>query len=188
MAIEESALTEGALAALVSRAQESDPDAWEALYRRAYPALLRFARRRLSNDERAEEAVSETFARAYQAIGRFRSKGGGFDAWLFTILRNVVLESYRRAGRFAADISDSPSAEPEPLERFLHDEEAAAVRVAFQRLAPEDREVLELRVVAELSAEAVARVLGKRPGAIRMAQSRALRRLRKLLNDQEVTA
>ena len=58
-------------------------------------------------------------------------------------------------------------------------EQAAAVRVAFERLAPEERELLELRVQGGLSSEEVGRLLGKRPGAVRMAQARALQRLRR---------
>ncbi len=186
-AIDPEALTDDALSALVARAQASDPDAWEVLYRRAYGPLFRFARRRLRSDEHAEESVSETFVRAYQAIGRFRPRGGGFDAWLFTILRNVVLESFRRAGHRATVLAEpGSSTQPEPLEHVLHEEEAAAVRLAFERLSPGDRELLELRVIGELGTEDVASVLGKRPGAVRMAQARALKRLRKILQEREV--
>ncbi|MBV9285708.1 MAG: hypothetical protein JO176_13890, partial [Acidimicrobiia bacterium] len=64
-------------------------------------------------------------------------------------------------------------------------EEAAAVRKAFGRLADGDRELLELRVVGGLSAEETAEALGRRPGAVRMAQSRALGRLRRLLVEDE---
>src|SRR5215510_2386633 len=68
---------------LVSRAQGNDADAWEALYRMAYPGLLGFARRRLARREEADDAVSETFARAYGRIDRFQWEGAGFNAWLF---------------------------------------------------------------------------------------------------------
>jgi RNA polymerase sigma-70 factor (ECF subfamily) len=72
-------------------------------------------------------------------------------------------------------------AQPCPLEHVLHDEEAARVRSAFALLPAGDRELLELRVVAGLSYEDVAAALGKRPASVRMAQSRALSRLRKHL-------
>ena len=63
----------------------------------------------------------------------------------------------------------------------LADEEAADLRAAFAALPAADREVLALRVIAGLSADDVARVLGKRAGAVRMAQSRALGKLRSAL-------
>jgi RNA polymerase sigma-70 factor (ECF subfamily) len=175
--------------ALVARARAGDPDAWETLYRRAYAPLFWYARRRLPSDGHAEEAVSETFVRAYDAIGRFRPSGRSVDAWLFGIMRNVVLEAYRLTGRVGgtpveAQVAAAGPAAAEPLERLLADEEAGLLRAAFERLSPEDQEVLELRVIAGLDSEAVGRVLGKRPGAVRMAQARALARLRRALEEE----
>jgi RNA polymerase sigma-70 factor (ECF subfamily) len=73
---------------------------------------------------------------------------------------------------------------PGPLDHVLGREEATGLRRAFDRLAEEDRELLELRVVAGLDAAEVGRVLGKRAGAVRQAQSRALARLRVLLEEE----
>ena len=60
---------------------------------------------------------------------------------------------------------------------------ADRVRAAFARLSPEEQELLELRVVAGLSSDGAASVLGKRPGAVRMAQARALGRLRVMMEE-----
>ncbi|MBA3429862.1 MAG: hypothetical protein H0U16_00025 [Actinobacteria bacterium] len=68
-----------------------------------------------------------------------------------------------------------------PLEEVLANEEEESLRAAFIRLSDDDREVLELRVVGELDARQAGHVLGKRPGAVRMAQSRALERLREFM-------
>ncbi len=161
---------------LVERARGSDPDAWEVLYRRVYPGLLAYATRRLDAD-RARDAVAETMARAVAGIERFAWKGGGFDAWLFGILRHVVIDAHRARARHRGEPIDGGDGAG-PLDHVLDAEEAAALRAAFAALDAADRELLELRVVAGLSAEQVGSVLSKRPGAIRMAQSRALERLR----------
>lgn len=167
---------------LVWRAQNADRAAWEALYRATYPGLLAYARRRLWGRTEADDAVSETYARAYRRIGDFRWTGAGFVAWLYGILRNVVLEAQRPERRSHAFVPGVQRVEDDCLDGVLLDEEAAAVRAAFASLSPEDQEVLELRVIADLSAEDVAVVVGKRPGAVRMAQSRALTRLRAALD------
>jgi RNA polymerase sigma-70 factor (ECF subfamily) len=73
--------------------------------------------------------------------------------------------------------------ELDPLGYVLRDERANDVRAAFSRLSSDDREVLELRVVGGLNADDVAVVLGKRAGAVRMAQSRPLARLRDELQE-----
>jgi RNA polymerase sigma factor (sigma-70 family) len=175
--------------ALVERARAGDADAWEELYRRAYPGLLGYARRRLPSQQ-AEDAVSETMTRAVAGIGRFAWQGVAFDGWLYGIHRHVVTDAQRTHARSprSGNGSEPPevaSNDPCPLETLVHTEELDAVRAAFGRLDPADRELLELRVVGGLSADEVSAVLGKRSGAVRMAQSRALTRLRRLLAEED---
>lgn len=170
---------EHGLHALVARARVGDVDAWELLYRRVHPQLQAYARRRIP--DRADDVVSETMSRAMAKIDSFTWQGAGFDAWLTGICRNVVHEQWRAAGR------DLPDADPAagradlgegPDEAAVAADRAAALRVAFGRLSEEDRELLELRVVAGMGARQVGEVVGKEAGAVRMAQSRALSRLR----------
>ncbi len=166
---------------LVRRAQASDPDAWETLYRATYAGLLAYARRRLWGRAEADDAVSETFARACNRIADFQWTGGGFTAWLYGILCNVVMETQRRSRRTSPLLPPDERVEDDSLEGLLLDEEATAVRAAFATLSSDDQEILELRVVGGLTADEVAVVVGKRSGAVRMAQSRALARLRTAL-------
>ncbi|APR81742.1 RNA polymerase sigma-70 factor [Minicystis rosea] len=147
-----------------------------------------YAGRRL-DPEAARDAVSEAMARAVARIDRFTWEGSGFDAWLFSILRHVVIDAQRAAmHRACADApEDAPCERPGPLDLLLGAEASSAVRAAFKRLSTFDQEVLELRVVAGLSSDEVAAVLGKRSGAVRMAQARALSRLRELLEEEHAT-
>ena len=169
---------------LVARAAGQDPDAWEELYRRSYRRLFGFARRRLPDDLAAEDAVSETMTRALDSIGRFTWQGGGFDAWLYGILRNVVHEAGRRAnGTGTSDHRTGRPRDPGPEEHAIADEQRDAMRDAFDRLGADDREVLELRIHGGLSSEEVGRLLGKQPGTVRMAQARALDRLRTIMEE-----
>lgn len=170
--------------ALVARAQRGDADAWEALYRRVYPALLAYASRRLDK-EAARDAVSEAIARAVARIDRFTWEGPGFDAWVFSITRHVVIDAQRAASHRVSDGApdEAPSGEPGPLDHLLGAERSSAVRAAFHRLSAFDQEVLELRVVAGLSSDEVAAVVGKKAGAVRMAQARALEKLREQLEE-----
>jgi RNA polymerase sigma-70 factor, ECF subfamily len=176
------------LRATVDRARSGDAAAWEELYRGAYPRLLGYARRRLDGDASPEDAVLETMTRALERIDRFQWRDGGFDAWLFGILRLVVLE-HRRADRRARPVERLPDvpapSENGPAEVAERRERRGLMRRAFARLSDGDRELLELRVVAELSADEVARVVGKRPGAVRMGQARALQRLRATVRESE---
>ena len=163
-----------------------DSDAWESLYVLTRPTLWRFARNRLATSDQAEDAVSETLVRAMSAISRYQTRGqsrghegpGALIAWLVGIERNVINEMYRAGNRLRAVPDPVETPAPDSVDRVVADDEARALRAAFAELPSDDQELLGLRVVARLDAETTARVLGKRPGAVRMAQARALGRLR----------
>ena len=110
---------------IVDAARDGDQDAWETLYRGVYPRLHAYLARRVGYD-RAEEAVSETMARAMEGIDRFTLGPAGFDGWVFGIARRVSADHYRREDRderYKAAIVIAGGAVgvgPEPGEKPLH--------------------------------------------------------------------
>jgi RNA polymerase sigma-70 factor (ECF subfamily) len=167
---------------VIRRAAAGEHAAWEHIFRRVYPNLAAFAARRVGPDA-ADDIVNETMSRAVAGIGRFRWTNEGIEPWIFGIARKVVADHHRRAGRRRRGDAAVPSAgeRPGPMELVVLGEEHDAVRAAFDTLPAADREILELRLIAGLTPEQVAAVIGKRPGAVRTAQTRALARLRRLL-------
>jgi RNA polymerase sigma-70 factor (ECF subfamily) len=123
-------------------------------------------------------------ARAVTRIDTYVGNDEGFAPWLFGICRHVVADTQRQTyrplppGLLRADVDG-----PGPAEAVLDAEEQALVRAAFARLDPDERELLELRVVGGMSSAEVAAALGKAPGTVRMAQMRALGRLRTFLEE-----
>ena len=167
---------------MVDRARHGDAAAWECLYRAVYPRLRAYATARCGTAP-AEDLVNETMARAVASIRRFRWEANGFDPWLFGILRRVCAEHHRREGRQRRkDARVGPDRHgPDPTERVELADDHAAVRKAFAQLTSDEREILELRLISQLSAEDTGRLLGKQAGAVRTAQSRALANLRSLM-------
>lgn len=162
-----------------------DPDSWDEVLRRLYPRLRAFGARRVAPDE-VDDIVSETMTRAVTNIGRFHGEEGALDGWLFGIARNVAADHQRRLRRFRrTDRHRVDIAPTSPDEALLLDSDHASVRAAFDKLSPTERDVLELRVIGGLSAEQTALALGKRAGAVRVAQSRALAHLRRLLDTSD---
>ncbi|MDQ6909806.1 MAG: sigma-70 family RNA polymerase sigma factor [Actinomycetota bacterium] len=165
----------------VEGARHGDLEAWELLYRNAYGRLWAYSARHAGTDA-AEDLVAETMARAVAGIARYRWGPSGFDAWLFGILRHVCADHHRRDSRDRGRPVPSPqSADSGPGDAIELDEEHAQIRRAFERLSESEQQLLELRVIAGLSGDEVARILGKRASAVRTAQSRALAHLRELL-------
>jgi RNA polymerase sigma-70 factor, ECF subfamily len=170
---------------VVEQVKRSDPDGWEALYRDAYTPLLSYAARRLDTREAADEAVSEVFARAYERIDQFTRRNGGVHVWLFGILRDVVLDAQRASARqIALGEQDRGNANSGRADEVVPLEGNDYVRAAFEELPEEDRELLELRAVGGFGAKGVGAVVGRKPGAVRKAQSRALTRLRTLIAEE----
>lgn len=185
---------EGAeLRELVERAREQSPDAWEQLYRQYRPRLISYAHRRLPSVHAAEDVVSEAFSRAIASIEGFSWQGIGFVGWMYGITRNVVLEKNRAATR-DRNLDDRETSAAHTDGRLVMDEvgnevenehDRALVRRVFSELDDADREILELRIVGELSASEVGVILDKNPGAVRMAQSRALDRLKAAMKEAQ---
>lgn len=171
---------------VVAAACQGDRDAWETLYRRLYPKLRAYMARRIASDH-VEDAVSETMTRAVKGIDSYQLGPAGFDGWMFGIAKRVAADHHRKAKRTqrqdgaAAGMADVVEDGLAPGELVVAADDHDEMRTAFSQLSLSDRELLELRVVAGLSVEQVASTLGKRPGAIRTAQSRALGKLRQLL-------
>lgn len=158
-----------------------DGQEWQALHERVYPVMMNYAFRRLSNVDLARDAVAEAMARVVASRDRL-VQAVSPEAWCIGVLRNVVADIHRRSYRERNRGVESPlTASREAGERLELDDEHQAVRTAFDRLNESDRDVLQLRVIAGLSSEEAAEVLETTPGAVRMAQSRALERLRQLL-------
>jgi RNA polymerase sigma-70 factor (ECF subfamily) len=172
--------------AVIDAARRGDDAAWETLYRDLYPKLRAFLARRVGADE-AEDAVAETMSRAVAGLNRFTLGPAGFDGWVFGIARHVAADHHRRRARRGSEVlvgqryAAEQHRDDVAADGLVLDDDYAAVRAVFARLDESDRELLELRVVAGLSADQVAAVLNKRPGAVRTAQSRALGRLRQLM-------
>jgi len=172
---------------LVEAATAGDDAAWETLYRSLYPRLRAFFVRRVG-DEHADDTVGETMMRAVASIDRFVWTDAGFDGWVFGIARHVAVDHHRRQDRvrryhhitrmFSGNKTDGTA----PVEQDLViGDDQALIRDLFTQLTAAEQEVLELRVIAGLSAEQVGEVLGHKPGAVRTAQSRALAHLRQLM-------
>ncbi|XTZ17528.1 RNA polymerase sigma factor [Micromonospora echinospora] len=178
----------GDLNAVVTAAQSGDEEAFRLLYRTLQPGLLRYLTALVGAD--AEDVASETWLQVARDLTAFT--GGEFRAWAVTIARNRAMDHLRRQRRRPSvpvpvqSLSELPgdSDTAEHAGETLGTESAIAL---IATLPPSEAEAVLLRAVIGLDAESAARVLGKRPGAVRTAAHRGLRRLAALLGDGEST-
>lgn len=155
--------------------------AFSALYRDLNPPLLRYFASRVPAD--AEDLAAETWMGAADRIGSFSGGEQDFRRWLFTIAHHRMVQYWRSASRrrdhCVPDAELLDHADPaSPSEEVVASISAvsAAARIA-SLLTPEQAEIVLLRVLGGLTVDEVAEVVGKRPGAVRVAQHRALKKL-----------
>ena len=156
-------------AALV-RAAQQDPQAFSALYRRHYAAIVGYLHRRVGDPHLAEDLAADTFIAALDSIGRYRPTGAPFRAWLLRIATNLANNHVRRTARRRTRLSY--------VERWREDhdpepDEHALARAALLRLSADHQAVLCLHHVEGLGVEAVAEVLGCRVGTVKSRLARA---------------
>jgi len=134
--------------------------------------------------EDPDGAANEVFLRVFGGLDRFDGTEGRFRSWVFAIAHNLVIDDRRRRSRrprqavLDGDVGPAtPGADEEALV-VLGDER---LRALLAELPPDQRDVVLLRIVADLSIEDTAAALGKRPGAIKSLQHRAVASLRRRL-------
>lgn len=145
------------------------------------PAVAAFLRARGSRE--ADDLTSEVFLAVFDRLGAFEGGEPEFRAFVFTIAYRRLTDELRRRSRRGEheewqqelDERRAPSAEHEALARLSDD----ATRAMLDGLSPDQRDVMVLRIIGDLTVEQVAHVLGKRPGAVKALQRRALETLRK---------
>jgi RNA polymerase sigma factor (sigma-70 family) len=171
---------------LLSRARAGDTAALDELCARYLPRLRRWAHGRLPAWARGaldtHDLVQDTMAHVVLRLPTFEPRhDAAFQAYLRQALMNRVRDEIRKAQRHpAADPLDSsrPSADPSPLEEAIGREALDRYESALERLRPEDREAIIVRIELGLPYTDVAEALGKpSPAAAHMAVTRALVRL-----------
>ncbi|MFJ2028373.1 sigma-70 family RNA polymerase sigma factor [Streptosporangium sp. NPDC087985] len=171
---------------LVLRAKTGDTDAFGTLYDRYLDLVYRYVYFRVGSHPLAEDLTSETFLRALRRIADFTWQGRDFGAWLVTIARNLITDHFK-SGRYRLEVStakviDTPLDGPHIPENavvtaMVNDRVLGAVR----GLSPEQQECVVLRFLHGMSLAETALIMGKKSGAIKALQFRAIRALARAL-------
>jgi RNA polymerase sigma-70 factor (ECF subfamily) len=171
-------------ATLVASAQGGSADAVRDLLMQVRPAVLRYATARIGRRDVAEDVTQEVCIAVLTALPAYQDTGRPFRSFVFGIAAHKVADAHRAAYRsrdvVTDDLPDAPDVAAGPAAGAVRRPAARRAMTLLGQLPHDQRELLLLRVAAGLSAEEVGDVLGMSPGAVRVAQHRALARLRDL--------
>ncbi|AQT81362.1 RNA polymerase subunit sigma [Mycolicibacterium litorale] len=174
------------LDAAVAEAVAGSRDALREVVETIRPIVVRYVRARLGATERvglsADDVAQEVCLAAIQALPRYQDQGRPFLAFVYGIAAHKVADAHRAAARNRSDPTDVVperySLEAGPEQMAVQSDSAARMTQLLQILPEKQREILMLRIVVGLSAEETADAVGSTPGAVRVAQHRALAKLK----------
>ncbi|QBJ95458.1 sigma-70 family RNA polymerase sigma factor [Rhodococcus sp. ABRD24] len=171
----------------VTAAAQGDRNALAQVLKSIRPLVVRYCRARVGAAERgqlsADDVAQEVCLAVMTALPRYQDQGRPFMAFVYGIAAHKVADAHRNAARNKSDpvaeVPDVVSAEDSPEERALNSEASRQMSALLETLPEKHREILVLRLVVGLSAEETAAAVGSTAGAVRVAQHRALAKLKK---------
>lgn len=137
------------------------------------------------------ELTNDVFVRVFRGLSGFEGDEQRFRSWVFTIAHNRIIDERRRVSRRPA-IDGHASEDLDVVAGDVEEDALASlgderVRELLEGLSPDQRDVVLLRIVADLPIEAVAEALGKRPGSVKALQHRAIAALRRQMESQRIS-
>ncbi len=174
---------------LIGDAVDGKPYAVEGVLRRIRPLVVRYCRSRVGGQEKtfasADDVAQEVCLAVLTALPSYRDQGRPFLAFVYGIAAHKVADAHRSASRNraepVAEVPDTQDLADGPEAQVMQGEFAWRMAQLLETLPDKQREILRLRIVVGLSAEETAEAVGSTPGAVRVAQHRALGRLRGVL-------
>jgi RNA polymerase sigma-70 factor (ECF subfamily) len=173
----------------IQRAQQGDTTVIGALYEQYHLGIYRYFYYRIGDIHTAEDLAAEVFLRMIHSLPGYQHKGVSIQAWLYQIAHNLAIDHYRKARLRNHDpLEDHTLPHPDnvdaTVQRSLDSEE---LKHALDRLHDDQREVIILRFIADMSIDEVSQVVQKTQDSVKGLQRRGLAALRQALESQEVS-
>ena len=173
------------IAALVTLAQQGDPEAFGEVYDAYVDSIYRYLYYRLGSHALAEDLTSETFLRALRRLDSFTWQGKDIGAWFVTIARNLVTD-HVKSSRFKLEVTTADMLDADRATGGVEDEvmsrlDSAVLLDAIRQLKAEQQECIVLRFLQGLTLAETAKVMARSEGAVKQLQLRAVRALAKMV-------
>ncbi|NWG17012.1 MAG: sigma-70 family RNA polymerase sigma factor [Chloroflexi bacterium] len=171
---------------LLAQARQGSQDAMMQIYESYFSPIYNFIRLRVDDQHMAEDLASEVFIKLMSAFRSHTAPHHSLRGWLFRVARNIIHDHYGRARQLTTEaleewMPESPDNDPEV--QFMRALDIERTRHALRTLSAEQQEVLILRFGQMLSLEETADIMGKKVGAVKSLQFRAINALRQAFGE-----
>jgi len=163
--------------ALILEAMKGNPLALAAVYDFYARRIYRYFYSRVENSEDADDLTAQTFLSVIEALPRYKHRGH-FTAWIFQVARSKAMDFFRRDhSKVQKEVDRSGIVFDETLDKVIQGQTVETLRLMIQLLDEEERELLRLRFVIDLSYVEIAALLGRKEDAVRKSVNRIIERL-----------
>lgn len=170
---------------LIMNAIKGEASAFGSLYDKYQPRIYRFIYLKVGHREEAEDLCHQVFLSAWQNISNYKFKGFSFSAWVYSIARNKIIDYYRTK-KHHQNIDDVKIIiDAGPHKDFDSKIEKENLKKAIQKLSQAEQNVIILRFVEDLSLKETAEVLNIGEIFCRVKQHRAIKKLKRILEQNE---
>src|SRR5690349_1596084 len=167
---------------LVVRAKAGDHSAFTQIYERYAPAIYRYIYYRIGEVELAEDLQAEVFLRMFEGLQRYEDRGWPISAWLYRIARDRTIDIIRRRrNRQHVPLEAWGGSCDGPEHNVTRQLEYEELRHTLNDLTDDQREVIQMRFLGEMSIQEVAQTLGRTEGSVKALQHRGLQSLARRL-------
>jgi RNA polymerase sigma-70 factor (ECF subfamily) len=172
---------------LLSRAREYDAQALAEIYGRYAEPVYRYLYRYLGDAVQAEDLTSEVFVKLLQVLGTQRAPRDNLQGWLYRVAHNQAMDWFRHQGRNSTEPLEEqiPAQNGSPSVLLEEHQARQHLRSALRQLTQDQQQVILLRFGEGLRITEVGRLMGKSEGAVKILQHRAVKRLRRLLDEEK---
>ncbi|PKQ28096.1 MAG: RNA polymerase subunit sigma-70 [Candidatus Anoxymicrobium japonicum] len=178
---------------LVKRAKNRDPESFGMLYDEYVDQIFRYVYYKVGNVTESQDLTGQTFLKAFENIDSYEMRDVAFSSWLYQIAHNLIVDFFRRESKQErVPFEDNPptvSPHGNPVEAVISDMESERLYKAMRKLTHNQREVLILKFIDNLSNAHIAEIMGVSVGAVKSTQKRGLLSLNRILgNSSEINS
>lgn len=175
---------------LVKKVQKGDQEAFSTIYDYLVDSLYRYIYYRVNSTEDAQDLLETVFLKVWENIRGYKSTNNTFVAWVFRIAHNLIVDYYRaskdrQVDELSMDIVDQDRRH-NPIKATQQVLDQKVLKMAIAKLKKKYRDIIIYKFINDFSNQEIVDILGKNEGNLRILQFRALKALKKELNEMGV--
>ena len=184
--------TDAGVRNLVKKANGHDPDAFGLLYDEYVDQIFRYVYYKVGNFAESQDLTGQTFLKAFENIDSYEMRDVAFSSWLYRIAHNLVVDYFRKESKRESVTLEErppvPSNRGNPVDMVMAEMDSERLYKAMHKLTHNQREVLVLKFIDNLSNSQVSEIMGISVGAVKSTQKRGLLSLNRIMSNSSGTA